>query len=68
MRRIARAADIKRLEALEAPRAEGSTKGVLLVPPIMPLDAWEALSEPYQRALQESMSEDLGPLLGESQQ
>jgi hypothetical protein len=49
---------LKRLEALEAPRTKGPAQGVIVLPPVIPLDEWERLASHYQKALLESMALD----------
>lgn len=42
----------KRLDKLEKPGKPGANPGgVLVMPPILPLDEWEALAIPQQQAL-----------------
>jgi hypothetical protein len=59
MRRGASAAQLKRLDTLARPPVKDRSKGVMLLPRILSLDAWEARAAPYQAALMASMDLDL---------
>lgn len=48
---VTRAQTAKRLSALEQPSQPAERRGLVLLPPILPVDEWEALAIPQQDAL-----------------
>lgn len=40
-----------RVAKLESPAKAGERPGVVVLPPILPVDVWEAIAEPMQREL-----------------